>query len=132
MIFGIGCDITNAERLSKDEHFLEHFVKRAFSENEIKALQQRKFADAQDKVLYVAKRFAAKEAVAKAIGSGFCNGLFLSDIEIFNNKEGRPEVTLSEKAKSILQKRASKTDFCIFLSLSDDYPYAQAMAVIEV
>lgn len=132
MIFGIGCDIINTERLKKDPDFMEHFMRRSFSQDEKEAFGKREFSDDNKKLLYLAKRFAAKEAVSKAFGTGFRRGLYLSDIEIFNDKEGKPFVTLSEKAENILKELSGKTSYKIHLSLSDDIPFAQAMALIEI
>lgn len=132
MIWGIGCDIVNAERFRNNAEFMEHFIRRAFSENEKAEFQKRSFASAEKKVLYLAKRFAGKEAVVKALGTGFRDGIYLSDIEIFNNEMGKPEVVLSSKILEIKDNGTSMQNARVYLSLSDDYPYAQAMAVIEI
>lgn len=129
MIFGIGCDIINVERLKNDQAFLDHFIKRSFSDAEKEQFANRKFAHEKQKTLYVAKRFAAKEAVAKALGTGFRNGLCLSDIEIFNDELGKPFVFLSE---NVIELGHLPTTAKIHISLSDDFPFAQAVAVIEV
>lgn len=131
MILGIGCDIINAERLEKDADFVEHFISRSFSEKEKEVYRKRKFADQTKRLMYVAKRFAAKEAVAKAFGTGFRDGLYLSDIEIFNDELGRPMVHLSAKATLLARQIAGDKKVSVLLSLSDDYPYAEAMAVME-
>ena len=79
--------------------------------------------------MYVAKRFAAKEAVSKALGTGFRDGIYLSDIEIISDEMGKPFVELkanaSVRAKNVGIKK-------IHLSLSDDAPYVSAMAVAEM
>lgn len=132
MIYGIGCDIVNVERLKAEQTFLDHFIKRSFSKAEKEVYAARKFANDQQKALYIAKRFAAKEAVAKALGTGFRNGLCLADIEIFNDELGKPQAILSENAKVILQQKGVTAAMRIYVSLSDDFPFAQAVAVIEI
>jgi holo-[acyl-carrier protein] synthase len=124
MILGIGCDIVNAERFRQTDQYLEHLANRLFSDREKEAFRQRHFACEEQKTMYVAKRFAAKEAVAKALGTGFRNGLHLSDIEIFNDAQGKPFVVLNS---SVL----TGEKYRIHLSLSDDTPYAEAVALIE-
>jgi holo-[acyl-carrier protein] synthase len=76
----------------------------------------------------IAKRFAAKEAISKAIGYGFSNGIHFKDIEIYNDKSGKPYANLNGKAKTIVNKISKK--YNIFLTLSDDKPWAVATALI--
>ncbi|NCU50680.1 MAG: holo-[acyl-carrier-protein] synthase, partial [Candidatus Fonsibacter lacus] len=76
----------------------------------------------------IAKRFAAKEAISKAIGHGFSKGIHFKNIEIYNDKNGRPYANVNGKAKIILNKISKKHN--IFLSLSDDKPWAVATALI--
>lgn len=130
MILGIGTDIVNVTRLEKSDEFLLRFIKRSLSEAEQHAMNVRCLSDTQSRALYLAKRFAAKEAVVKAIGTGFKDGIYLSDIEVFNDDNGRPTVALSGNAEKYLRKICGKS-FRVHLSLSDDYPFATAMAVIE-
>ncbi len=130
MIFGIGTDIVNVTRLEKSDEFLSRFIKRSLSKPEQQAMQDRGLATLQSKALYLAKRFAAKEAVVKAIGTGFKDGIYLSDIEVFNDDNGRPTVVLSGNAEKYLIKVCGDS-FKVHLSLSDDYPFASALVVIE-
>ena len=87
-------------------------------------------AEEKGLILAVATRFAAKEAVSKAFGTGFRDGIYLSDIEILNDNLGRPTVRLTGNAKKYMQKIAGN-NFNIHLSLSDDYPFALAFVIIE-
>ncbi len=129
MIYGIGTDIVNISRLEKGEDFLNRFIRRCLSENEQQYMRMRAIFDLQSRIMYVAKRFAAKEAVSKALGTGFRDGIYLSDIEIISDEMGKPFVELkanaSVRAKNVGIKK-------IHLSLSDDAPYVSAMAVAEM
>jgi holo-[acyl-carrier protein] synthase len=128
MIYGIGTDIVNISRLEKGDEFLNRFIRRCLSETERQYMQRRAIFDLQSRIMYVAKRFAAKEAVAKALGTGFRDGIYLSDIEIISDELGKPFVELKgqalHRAKSVGVKH-------IHLSLSDDTPFVSAMAVAE-
>ena len=75
MIYGIGTDIVNVTRLEKGSEFLSRFIRRCLSETEQQSMQRRAITDMQSQIMYVAKRFAAKEAVSKALGTGFPNAL---------------------------------------------------------
>ena len=130
MILGIGTDIVNVKRLEKGEAFLNRFSRRCLTEDEQRQMARRGLADMSAKALYLAKRFAAKEAVVKAIGTGFRDGIYLSDISVFNDDDGRPLVTLSGNAEKYVQQNISH-NYKIHLSLSDDYPFAVAFAVLE-
>lgn len=131
MIYGIGTDIVNMTRLEKNETFLNRFIRRSMTVMEQQAMESRGLVDDKARIAYVAKRFAAKEAVVKALGSGFRDGIYLSDIEILNDEMGRPLVHLHENAAQYLKKCIAAQNVHIHLSLSDDYPYAQAVVVIE-
>ncbi len=130
MIYGIGTDIVNVKRLEKGRDFLNRFIKHSLTDDEQQQMARRGLADISAEVLYLAKRFAAKEAVVKAIGTGFRDGIYLSDISILNDDDGRPLVTLSGNAAKYVQKNISR-NYKIHLSLSDDYPFAVAFAVLE-
>ena len=130
MIFGIGTDIVNVTRLEKSNEFLERFVKRSMTEDEQQAMGLRHFTDMQSRALYIAKRFAAKEAAVKAMGTGFQDGIYLSDIEILHERNGRPIVKLHGAALKYVQTVVGK-HAPVHISLSDDYPFATAVAVIE-
>ena len=130
MIFGIGTDIVNVTRLENSNEFLERFVKRSMTEDEQQAMGLRHLTDLQSRALYIAKRFAAKEAVVKAMGTGFQDGIYLSDIEVLHERSGRPIVKLHGAALKYVQTVVGK-HAAVHISLSDDYPFATAVAVIE-
>lgn len=122
MIFGIGTDIAEICRFEK---IAEQLAQKHFSKNEIAEISAGK--DNISKV--VAKRYAAKEACAKAMGTGFRDGLYLKNIEILHEQNGKPYINLYEKAEEYMKKMAGQ--YNIFLSVSDDGEYAQAFVVIE-
>lgn len=132
MILGIGCDIVQVSRFNKGRTFLIRFIKRCCTLNEINELRA-KLESPEDKelVLAVATRFAAKEAVSKALGSGFRYGITLQDIEITHNFLGRPEVTLYNKALTEAFTISQNTTFKMHLTLSNEREYVNAVAVIE-
>lgn len=132
MILGIGCDIVQVSRFDNGRTFLTRFIKRCFTLNEINELRP-KLENTEDKelVLAVATRFAAKEAVAKALGSGFRHGITLKDIEITHNSLGKPEVTLYNKALAEAFLISQNTTFKMHLTLSNEREYVNAVAVIE-
>lgn len=120
MIIGIGTDIVQIPRIEKILAKYGHlFTKRILGDNELnkfRTLSQNKQA------LYIAKRFAAKESISKAIGSGIATGLAFKDIEILNDSLGKPYTKFAGNKLKNLQ---------IDISLSDDYPTALAFAVIS-
>lgn len=130
MIFGVGNDIVNIARFEKDGEFLERFIRRMSDEGEYRPAgwQSR---DLKQQAAFVAKRFAAKEAVVKAMGSGFRGGIYLKHIQIRRDKAGKPFVVLTEGAWRYMREKTGGRSYQIHLSLSDDYPYAAAVAVIE-
>ena len=98
-IFGIGVDIINNNRFKK---LLKKkiFIKRICSQKEIEILKNKK-----NKLLYLSKRFSAKEAFVKSLGTGFSNNLCFTDISILNDKKGKPFFLFNEKLKNILKKK---------------------------
>ncbi len=125
-IIGIGIDIIKNERiriLARNKKFLS----RTFTNNEI--MSSRKI---KNKISYLAKRFAAKESFAKAIGTGFRNKLNFKDIEIKNNKEGKPFFTKSKKINEIIIKRFNIKRYDLFLSISDEKDYSIAFTILQV
>ena len=127
MIIGLGNDICNITRIEQSyKKFGQHFIKRCFGKNEQEELQQ--LADEKKLCASLAKRFAAKEAFSKALGTGFKNGLVWAEIEILHKKDGQPYVCLSEKTEQLIKEKGAKN---IFVSLSDDYPFEQAVVIIE-
>ena len=125
MIIGIGLDIVDNRRIKKTiDNFGKKFKKRCFSDNEIKLCESR-----EQEVNSFAKRYAAKEACAKALGTGLAKGIFWKDIEVFNNKYGKPQIILHNNALSRL-KILTKSICKIELSLSDELDYSIANVVI--
>ena len=124
-ILGIGVDIVENSRIKKS---LKNnlFVKRIFSNSEILIAKNLK-----DKKNYYTKRFAAKEAFAKSIGTGFRNNLNFKDISIVNNKMGKPSFIISEKIKKIIKKEFKVSSFNFFLSISDEKKYSIAYVILQ-
>ena len=124
-IFGIGTDIIDISRIQKLLNKNNRFKNRIFSIKEIK------YCDLKtNKVACYSKRFAAKEAFTKALGTGINKGISFSEISINNNKNGAPFIELTGKTKKIF-KNLTKEKNKIFLSLSDEKKYALAMVVIN-
>ena len=134
MILGTGIDVVNISRIENLlEKFGEKFEKKVFTDNEISILG--KFKNKSDlhlKAKYYAKRFAAKEAFSKAVGLGIGRGIDFCDIEIVNDKNGKPEILLSKKAATFLQDYFKQKKFQINLSLCDEPPIAQAIVIISL
>ncbi len=121
MIFGIGTDIVEIQRIeSALTRFGERFAQRLLGEAEL--AQFREFAQPSR---FLAKRFAAKEAVAKALGTGFRHGIALDQITVANDDSGKPIVKLAGAAKNFASENRVST---IHLSLSDERHYAVAFA----
>ena len=132
MIQGLGCDIVQVSRFDKGRTFLTRFIKKYFTLKEINELYLKLVASKEKElVLAVATRFAAKEAVSKALGSGFRNGITLQSIEITHNELGRPEVTLYQNALARAYLISNNTAFKIHLTLSNEREYVNAVAVLE-
>ena len=125
-IYGIGTDIANTNRIKKSLKN-KNFVNRLFDKNEIKKCNKQK-----NKVNCYAKRFAAKEAFSKALGTGISRGINFREIIIYNNKFGKPTIKLLGKTKNIVNKIMKKKKINIYLSLSDDNPFAVATVVISI
>ena len=123
-IIGIGIDIVKNKRIGSLVKN-KKFIIRTFGKNEILNLKKKNITS------YLSKRFAAKEALAKAIGTGFRNGLNFRDIQILNNKLGKPYYIISTKVKNLINKKMKVKDFNLFLSISDEKEYSIAFAVIE-
>ena len=128
MILGIGTDFVNIERIRKVlDRFGERFEKRVFSEQEIER-SRRKY----DSPSSYAKRWAAKEACSKALGIGLRMGISWKEMHIVNLTSGKPELVIEGKAKDLL---IAMTPIGyspkIHVSLTDDFPWAQATVIIE-
>ena len=124
-IVGNGVDIIKNSRINNSLK-IKGFLNRIFTEKEIQ--QGRKL---KNKINFYAKRFAAKEAFVKAIGTGFRSDIKFIDIEIKNYKNGKPYILLSKKLKNFLQKKFKIQKYKVFLSLSDEKDYSIAFVVID-
>ena len=124
-ILGIGVDIIQNKRI-KDSIKNHKFKDRIYSTNEIKLSNYSK-----DKIGYFSKRFAAKEAFAKALGTGFRDNLNFKDIEIMSDKLGKPYYAKTKKITQIIKKEFKVKNFNCFLSISDEKEYSTAFAIIE-
>lgn len=131
MILGIGIDLIDSQRIEKlMQSHPERFVEKHFTANERAQGQQREKAGTA--ALFYAKRFAAKEAMVKAMGTGFTGGISFQDIEVSNNDKGRPSIICQGQALAQLKDLADDKTFAIHLSLSDEPPYAIAKVIVEV
>ena len=124
-ILGIGVDIIQNKRI-KDSIKNHKFKNRIYSTNELKLSSYSK-----NKIGYFSKRFAAKEAFAKALGTGFRDNLNFKDIEIMNDKLGKPYYVKTKKITQIIKKEFKVKNFNCFLSISDEKEYSTAFAIIE-
>tara|TARA_Y100000766_G_scaffold241945_1_gene220057 strand:- start:183 stop:566 length:384 start_codon:yes stop_codon:yes gene_type:complete len=125
-IYGIGTDIANIDRIKKSLKNKD-FIDRLFHKNEVK-----KCNNQINKANCYAKRFAAKEAFSKAIGTGISKGINFNEIIVHNIKSGKPNIKLLGNTKKVVNKILNKKKFNIFLSLSDDKPFAVATVVISI
>jgi holo-[acyl-carrier protein] synthase len=128
MILGVGTDLANIERIQGvlDRHG-DRFRNRVFTERE-----QAKAARRRDEAGTYAKRWAAKEACSKALGTGLRMGISWRDMAVKNLKSGQPVMTLTGWAKTRLDEMTpSGHEAIVHVSLTDDHPWAQAFVVIE-
>lgn len=133
MIVGIGCDLANINRFEKAlAKFGGRFVNRAFSLSEKAELARRERLSPKEHACAAAKRFAAKEACTKALGTGFRDGIFMRDIEIVHQPSGKPELYLQNGARRRLEEICGGAAFKIHVTMTDDYPWAQAFVIIEI
>jgi holo-[acyl-carrier protein] synthase len=124
-ILGTGIDIIDNLRIKKSLKN-KNFINRIFTTNEILLSKKTK-----DKAAYYAKRFAAKEAFAKALGTGFRNDLNFKDISIINDKTGKPSFIINEKIIKIIKKKFKISTFNFFLSISDEKKYSIAFVILQ-
>ena len=124
-ILGIGVDIIQNKRI-KSSIKNKLFVLRTFGTKEIYFSK-----NTSDKTNYFAKRFAAKEALAKSIGTGFRNNLNLKDIQILNDKVGKPYYQKSKKIDKIINKKFKIKKYDLFLSISDEKDYSIAFTILQ-
>ena len=129
MIIGLGSDLCNIDRIARSlNRFGARFENRVFTDVERAKASRRPFTKAGT----YAKRFAAKEAFSKAIGTGFKHGVFMKDIGVVNAASGAPTLSLTGGAKARLDAMIpSGYEAHIHLTLTDDHPWAQAFVIIE-
>ena len=124
-IFGVGTDIVKNSRIKK---LIKNkkFINRIFTSSEIKDSKK-----INQKVLFFSKRFAAKEAFVKSLGTGFAQNINFKDINVSKKRSGKPHLTLSNKLKNILKRKLKLKKVKIFLSLSDEREYSVAYVITQ-
>ena len=129
MIIGLGSDLCNIERIKNSlERFGERFENRVFTDVERAKAARRPYTIAET----YAKRFAAKEAFSKAVGTGFKRGVFMKDIGVVNAHSGAPTLALTGGAKARLDEITPPGMVAtVHLTLTDDHPWAQAFVILE-
>ena len=129
MIVGIGSDLCNIERIQKSlDRWGDKFLSRVFTDIERAKAARRPFTTAGT----LAKRFAAKEAFSKAVGTGFKRGVFMKDIGVVNLPSGAPTLALTGGAKARLDALTPQgATLLVHLTLTDDHPWAQAFVILE-
>lgn len=133
MIVGIGSDLANIERIEKSiDKFGSRFINRIFSEVEKLELERREAISQREYVASIARRFAAKEACSKALGTGFKQGTFWKDLEIKHLPSGKPTMIIYGEARNTLLKLCDGKEPNILVTMTDDYPWAQAFVIMEV
>ena len=128
MIIGIGSDLCNIERIQSSlDRFGDRFVNRVFTDVERAKAESRPFT----RVGTYAKRFAAKEAFSKAVGTGFKSGVFMRDIGVVNQRSGAPTLVLTGGARARLDALTPEGHLAqVHLTMTDDHPFAQAFVII--
>jgi len=124
-ILGIGVDLVQNKRIGSLINN-KSFIARTFGKNEIEFSKKN-----LNKINFFSKRFAAKEALAKSIGTGFRDNLNLKDIEILNDKKGKPFYVKSKKVDNIIKRKFKIRSYNLFLSISDEKDYSIAFAIIQ-
>ncbi|RPF70846.1 holo-ACP synthase [Aurantiacibacter spongiae] len=129
MIIGLGSDLCNIERIAASlERFGTRFTNRVFTDVENAKVARRPHTRAGT----YAKRFAAKEAFSKAVGTGFKAGVFMKDIGVVNAPTGAPTLALTGGAKARLEELTPPGHVVtVHLTLTDDHPWAQAFVILE-
>ena len=132
LFVGIGNDLIDIRRIGRVlEKYNKRFLNRIFTEEELRKAESRK----KSNKLYIstlAKRFAAKEATAKALGTGFRNGVFWRDIGVLNLSSGKPTIKMIGGAKKQLNSLISEQYLPVIdLTMTDEYPYAEAFVIIS-
>ena len=128
MIVGIGSDLCNIERIQNSiDRFGDRFLNRVFTETERAKAARRPFTMAGT----LAKRFAAKEAFSKAVGTGFKRGVYMKDIGVVNAPSGAPTLVLTGGARARLDALAPAGHAIdVHLTMTDDHPWAQAFVIL--
>jgi holo-[acyl-carrier protein] synthase len=128
MIVGLGNDMIDIRRIEKTlERYGERFTRRVFTE-----IERRKSDRRAARAASYAKRYAAKEACSKALGTGFSRGAFWRDLGVVNEPSGKPTMVLTGGAGKRLEALVPKGHRPhIHLTITDDFPYAQAFVIIE-
>ena len=124
-IVGTGVDIVENSRIKKSI-LNNSFLNRVFTNEEILISKKMK-----NKSCYFAKRFAAKEAFVKSLGTGFRNGFNFKDISVINDKLGKPSFFITKKIKNLIKKRFRINSFNFFLSISDEKKYSIAFVIFQ-
>ena len=124
-IIGLGVDIVDNSRIKKSI-LNNSFLNRVFTSEEILISKNMK-----NKSSYFAKRFAAKEAFVKSLGTGFRNGLNFKNISIINDKLGKPSFFITNKIKNMIKKKFKIRKFKFFLSISDEKKYSIAFVIFQ-
>ncbi len=124
-ILGIGVDIVQNKRIRASIRN-KAFIKRIYTKNEIELSYNIK-----DKIRFFSKRFAAKESLVKAIGTGFRNDINFKDIQILNSKLGKPYYSNTKKISEIIKRRFKIRKFHLFLSITDEKDYSIAFTILQ-
>ncbi len=124
MIYGIGTDIVKVARIER----LQNLYKQAFADRILTMHERLEWLNSNRQVLYLAKRFAAKEAFSKAVGTGLRSPVTLQNIGIANDEDGKPEYMYSAELKKWMDKQGIAR---VHLSISDESEYVVAFAVAE-
>ena len=122
---GIGIDIINNRRIRALINN-KSFIDRTFGKSEIKLSKK-----TSNKTNYFAKRFAAKESLAKSLGTGFRNDLNFKDIEILNDNKGKPYYFKTKKIDNIINKKFKVKKYNLFLSMSDEKNYSIEFTILQ-
>ncbi len=128
IVLGLGNDLCNIERIQNSiARFGDRFIRRIFTDVEIAKADRRELTRAAT----FAKRFAAKEAFSKAVGTGFKRGVFMKDIGVVNKPSGEPTLALTGGARQRLDDMTPEGHAAhIHLTMTDDHPFAQAFVII--
>ena len=122
---GIGIDIIDNKRIRTLINN-RSFINRIFGKSEIKLSKK-----ISNKTNYFAKRFAAKESLAKSLGTGFRNNLNFKDVEILNDNKGKPYYFITKKIDNIINKKFKVKKYNLFLSMSDEKNYSIAFTILQ-